>query len=220
MRVLTERTEGIARSTHMLASLPVRGAGQISIQQLASLLNQIQTVTNTAEKLVLGRSKADLNARREPGSWSAAECFDHLAQTTGAFLPAIADAVAAAPSLATNRALRTGTLAQLFIRNLEPPYRLRFKVLAQLAPKHQDFAAAWDSFMESQTQLSATIRSAAGLAIDKVKVKSPVYARISYNVYGAFRILAAHERRHLWQIEQILGSLDRGQMLRSAKLFR
>jgi hypothetical protein len=213
MRVLTEPTEGIARSTHELASLSLHGAGQISIQQLASLLDQIQKVTRDAEKLVLGHTKVDLSARREPGSWSAAECFDHLAQTTGAFLPGIADAVASAPNLATNRALRTGTLAQLFVRNLEPPYRFRLKVLAQLAPRRQDFAAAWDSFMESQTQLSATIRSAAGLAIDKVKVKSPVYARISYNVYGAFRILAAHERRHLWQAEQILRSLDQGPLI-------
>src|ERR1700733_8179806 len=170
MRVLTEPTEGIARSTHELASLSLHGAGQISIQQLASLLDQIQKVTRDAEKLVLGHTKVDLSARREPGSWSAAECFDHLAQTTGAFLPGIADAVASAPNLATNRALRTGTLAQLFVRNLEPPYRFRLKVLAQLAPRRQDFAAAWDSFMESRTHLSAPIRSAAGLSLDTVEL--------------------------------------------------
>jgi rubrerythrin len=36
-----------------------------------------------------------------------------------------------------------------------------------------------------------------------------VYARFRYNVYGALRMLAAHERRHLWQIERILKTLDR-----------
>jgi hypothetical protein len=39
-------------------------------------------------------------------------------------------------------------------------------------------------------------------------VQSPVYARLRYNVYGALRMLAAHERRHLWQIERILKTLD------------
>jgi hypothetical protein len=53
------------------------------------------------------------------------------------------------------------------------------------------------------------VTSATGLAIDKVRVTSPVYARISYNVYGAFCILTAHERRHLWQAEQICKALDR-----------
>ena len=56
-----------------------------------------------------------------------------------------------------------------------------------------------------------TIQSASGLAVDQVRVESPVYARFSYNVYGALRMLAAHERRHLWQIERILKALDGAQ---------
>jgi len=81
-------------------------------------------------------------------------------------------------------------------------------VLAPLIPRQHDFNSAWDAFAESQVQLSKTIQSAAGLAIDQVKIESPVYARFNYNVYGAFRMLAAHERRHLWQMEQILKALD------------
>ena len=99
---------------------------------------------------------------------------------------------------------RTGVLTRLFIRNLEPPYRLRFKVLSPLAPRRLDFKSAWVAFEQSQAQLAKTIQFAIGLAVDEVRVESPVYARFSYNVYGALRMLAAHERRHLWQIEQIL----------------
>jgi tRNA isopentenyl-2-thiomethyl-A-37 hydroxylase MiaE len=46
-------------------------------------------------------------------------------------------------------------------------------------------------------------------------VKSPVYGRFNYNVYGALRMLAAHERRHLWQIQQILKARN-GARLRNA----
>jgi hypothetical protein len=35
-----------------------------------------------------------------------------------------------------------------------------------------------------------------------------VYARFSYSVYGALLMITAHQRRHLWQIEQILKALD------------
>ena len=62
--------------------------------------------------------------------------------------------------------------------------------------------------MESQSELVETVLSAAGFAVDKVRIKSPVYARFNYNVYGAFRMLVAHQSRHLWQIEQILKALD------------
>lgn len=66
----------------------------------------------------------------------------------------------------------------------------------------------WSNFVDSQRQLLELLHSAAGLAIDTVSIKSPVYARISYNIYSAFRMLAAHQSRHIWQIEQILKSLD------------
>lgn len=211
MRTHIQPTGSIARLPGLLADLRVHRAERTSAGQLASLLEQVHSATRDAEKLVLGRSQPDLNGSLEPGSWSVAECFDHLAQTTRAFLPAICSAVGAAPNLTANRPLRTGAFARLFIRNLEPPYRLRYKVLAQIAPQRRDFEAAWDGFMESQAQLSEVVGSAAGLAIDRVRIKSPVYARISYNVYGALRILTAHERRHIWQVQQILKARDRGQ---------
>ena len=186
----------------------VLGAELISIQQQVTLADQIRHLTLRAEALVLQRNKADLVTRLKPGSWCVSECLDHLTQTTRAFLPAIADAIAEAPKLTANRRLRTGILPSLFIRNLNPPYRIRLKVLPQLTPQNLDSETAWTSFVESQSGLLQTMLSTAGLAIDKVTIKSPVYARISYNLYGAFRMLAAHQSRHIWQMEQILKALD------------
>jgi hypothetical protein len=179
--------------------------------QLASLLEQFHRATRDADKLVLGRAAGELTSRLHPGSWSATECLDHLARTTLSFLPAISRAIATAPKLATNRPLRTGTITLLLIRNLEPPYRLRYKVIPELVPQETGFEAAWSNFEKSQSQLSEAVHAAVGFAIDKVQVRCPVYARISYNVYGAFRMLAAHQRRHLWQMQQILTALDRKQ---------
>ena len=85
-------------------------------------------------------------------------------------------------------------------------------MLTPLIPRRRDYDSAWSAFEESQAQLAKTIQSAAGLAIDRVRVESPVYARFRYNVYGALCMLAAHERRHLWQMEQILKALDLAQV--------
>jgi len=211
MRMLTYLTGSVARSFEIHSLLEDSGTNQVSLRQLSTLLEQIQGATHSAERLVEGRNSADLNVRLEPNSWSVAQCLDHLAQTTRAFLPAISESVANAPRLLGSRPLRTGLLARLFIRNLQPPYRIRIKVLPQLTPKNEDFDLAWPGFVESQSQLSDAVLSAAGFAIDTVKIKSPVYARVTYNVYGAFRMLLAHERRHLWQVEQILRELDRRQ---------
>ena len=125
MRTFGEANGAFPESPELLAATQIQAAGQNSLAQLTSLLEQIQAATRAAQKLVQGRSPVDLTWRQEPGSWSVAECFDHLAQTTRAFLPAIATAVASAPGLSTNRSLQTGAVALLFIRHLEPPYRLR-----------------------------------------------------------------------------------------------
>jgi hypothetical protein len=210
---LSEKTSPTVEFLPFALDAPQAGTSHF---QLASLLEQIQRATLDARKLLIGRSVSDLTTRLEPESWSAAECADHLARTARAFLPAISKAMAAAPRLTTHRALRTGTVASLLIRHLEPPYRLRYKVLSQLAPQEKDFAAAWSAFEESQTRLSEVVRSAAGLAIDEVKVQCPVNARVTYNVYGAFRMLTAHERRHLWQMGQILTALDRRRQIQTA----
>jgi hypothetical protein len=216
MGMFGETTGSIQRLPKFLGIIPVRsGAIRISTGQLDGVLNQVEALTVKVKTLVAGRSQSDLISSVESASWSVAQCLDHLAQTTNAFIPPISSAIAVAPRLTTNRALRTGALTQLFIRNLEPPYRLRFKVPAPLVPRQQDFNSAWGAFEESQAQLAKTIRSAAGLAIDQVRVESPVYARFSYNVYGALRMLTAHERRHLSQIEQILNALD-GARVRNA----
>jgi hypothetical protein len=193
----------VFRATSVRAS-----AARISTRQLETLLDQIESINQRAKDLVAGRSAADLTTSVASASWSVAQCLDHLAQTTNAFLPVISAAIARAPRITTNRGLRTGALARLFIRNLEPPYKLRFKVLTALVPREHDFVSARDAFETSQAQLERIIQSAIGLAVDQVRIESPVYARLSYNVYGALRMMAAHQRRHLWQIEQILKALD------------
>jgi hypothetical protein len=198
----------VGNNTVQSSGLNVSGAELASIQQQATIAHQIRQATNDLEKLVVGRNKTELATRLEPGSWSVVECLDHLTQTTRAFLPAISAAIAVAPQLNNNRRLRTGFLPSLFIRNLNPPYHVRFKVLPQLAPQNPDSETALASFAESQAELLAILSSTAGLAIDKVRIKSPVYGRISYNIYGALRMLAAHQRRHIWQISQILKALD------------
>lgn len=188
--------------------LDLLGTHLISIQQQVTVARQIRQVTYDAERLLFGRDNAELLIRLQPEAWCVAECLDHLTQTTRTFLPAISAAIAEAPKLKRDRRLRTGFVARLFLRTLNPPYRIRFKVLPQLTPQALSPEKAWSGFVESQSELLTTLGAAAGLALDKVRIKSPVYARITYNIYGVFCMLAAHQNRHVWQMGQILKKLD------------
>ena len=218
MALFGEAIGGILTSSKFVRVPVPAGTVWTSTEQLETVLRQVKDVTLVAKKLVAGHSQSDLTISLE-SSWSVAQCLDHLAQTTNAFVPAISAAIARAPRLGRNRSLATGIFTRLLIRNLEPPYRLRFRVLAPLVPRQRDFTCAWGAFEDSQVRLANTISSAAGLAIDHVKIKSPVYARFSYNVYGSLLLLTAHQRRHLWQIDQVLKALDTAEV-RNASSFK
>ena len=54
-----------------------------------------------------------------------------------------------------------------------------------------------------QQEVQVRIDRSAGLAVDRLRLVSPFDARMKYNLYAAFCLIAAHQRRHLWQAEQV-----------------
>jgi hypothetical protein len=62
-------------------------------------------------------------------------------------------------------------------------------------------------FETLQDKLAAALADADGLDLGRLRVVSPFNARIRYNLYAAFRIIPAHQRRHLWQGEQVRKAL-------------
>jgi hypothetical protein len=86
---------------------------------------------------------------------------------------------------------------------LEPPYRMRSKTIAAFvpnadAPKGETIAA----FRRSQKALLGWMSSVESLPMDQMIVASPFNAGLRYNAYAALRVMAAHQRRHLWQAER------------------
>ena len=62
-------------------------------------------------------------------------------------------------------------------------------------------------FRGLQGKIAELIHEAHDLDLRRVKIVSPFDKRVKYNVYSAFRILIAHQRRHLWQAEQAVDAL-------------
>ena len=93
---------------------------------------------------------------------------------------------------------------------LEPPIRQRVKTTAPFVPRSvRAKAEAFGEFAGLQEKLAEALAGARGLNLSKVKVVSPFDKRVRFNIYSAFRILVAHQRRHLWQAEQAIAELRR-----------
>ena len=178
----------------------------VSSSQLDSCVHDFRHATGEARNLLTYTDEAALRKRRSPTSWSALECVVHLNLATNAMLPGIRQAVEAAqPGSDDQSTYKMDLPGRLLAWSLEPPVFIKLKA-PQLAQPLECAGPqlVLHEFEELHSQLIELLQASAGKAIDQQKMKSP-FANMHYNAYSAFRIIAAHDRRHLWQAHKALG---------------
>jgi hypothetical protein len=172
--------------------------------QLEALARELDEATNRARTLADRLSEKDLHRRPLPMSWSAAECLAHLNLTSERMLPRIEQALvdcSATPRMA-GRTYRRDFVGWMLSRVLEPPYKQKFTTTPAFVPTSAGTKLELlETFGSLQAGLLNALRRVAGLDMHRVKVTSAFNDRIRYNLYSAFRIIAAHQRRHLFQAE-------------------
>ena len=158
-------------------------------------------------------SKADNAAfTKKPGgmAWSAAECITHLNITNRDMVGVMDQGIARGPKLAPGARPRYARdfLGFLLSATLEPPVKwtktptVPRMVPGALAPKDQ-MLREWNS---THDDLIDRVRKAEGLQWGQIILTSLFNDKIKYNLYSAYRITTAHDRRHLWQAKRaILG---------------
>ncbi|MDP9193474.1 MAG: DinB family protein [Acidobacteriota bacterium] len=174
---------------------------------------ELNDATHRAWTLVQTTEGRLFTVRPNPSAWSAAECISHLSISTEMFLPVLQKAL----DEARKRGLPAGKqppkmdiLGRVLRWFLEPPTRQRVKTSAPFVPRSvRAKAEAFGEFASLQSKLAEQLTAARGIDLMKIKIVSPFDKRVRYNVYSAFLILIAHQRRHLWQAEQAVASLRR-----------
>jgi hypothetical protein len=179
-------------------------------EQLAEVRRWLEDAESGIARLADSASDADWTRRPPGGGWSAAECVTHLTMTNVSYLGLFAEArsrvPAGAPVPASYGRGIGGRALEWF---LEPPYRARAKTIAEFVPKSDaPRTETIAQFRRSQQDLYDWIRSVEQVPLDTMMITSPFNAHLSYNAYAALRIIAAHERRHLWQAQRALQGIS------------
>jgi hypothetical protein len=180
-----------------------------AVDAVAEIEAELNAVTEQARRLIDSTDGRLFTVRPNPGSWSASECIAHINLSTELFLPVLGPAIDDAKSrkLLAKKPPKMDLLGRILRWFLEPPTRQRLKTSARFVPrsiraKSESFA----EFVALQNQLIDLARAARGIDLGK-RIISPFDKRLKFNLYSAFRIVAAHERRHLWQAEQAVAAL-------------
>ncbi len=166
---------------------------------------QFEQIRSDAEALTAGLTHKQFNWRPAAGVWSISECLCHLNISGEWWLRELDRAMEAARQRGWrgDGKFRVGWLASRFIRSNEPPVRRRFRAPRRFTPvDDQPLSAVRPTFMHLQSQFIERLKDAAGLDLTRTKVSTPV-PLLKLSLGPCFGLIAAHERRHLWQARQV-----------------
>ena len=172
--------------------------------QLAAIASELDEVSTGWKTQLSNLAKERLWQRPAKGGWSVGECIDHLTTTTHQMVPRLESILPNAPK--GSEPYTMDVKGRLLVWFMEPPYRIKFKAVPSFQP-HTSDKDVLAEFLTSQELALEGVRRCNGLALNKMKFISPVDERLSYNAYAALKLLPAHQRRHLWQAQQILKHL-------------
>ena len=180
-------------------------------QELAALMTEIDANLSHVESVTVGVTETQFNWRSEPGRWSMGECIAHLNMVDGADLPIIRAAVEKAKSagLTGEGPFEYGFIARKILAMTEPPITRKFKAPRVYIPRaHADMAQTLAEFRRVSAEMRSLMRSANGLDLKRVKTSLPaapalVSAFLKFPLGARFALLVTHDRRHLWQAEQV-----------------
>jgi hypothetical protein len=169
--------------------------------------HQLSQLTEEVRALLGGLTDAQLNWRPTPERWSIGECLTHLAATADGYLPVLDEGIAHArqSGIKGQGPFRYRWLDRLAVRISEPPPRFRFKSPRAFVPPRppQTVEGVQRQFLAAQEALRERLRQANGFDLARQRVPSPASRFLSFSLGAAFALLAAHERRHLWQAQRV-----------------
>jgi hypothetical protein len=174
---------------------------------LQEILADIQASDRAADTLVAGLSDDQLHWQPDGGkAWSIAQCLEHLATMNVVYGNAVRSGLelARTKGWARRSAARPGFFGAMFARSMEPPVRRRLRAPRQTTPSsglpRQEVLRRYH---DAHASIFDIIRDAASFDVNRATFRNPFISLVRVKVSTGLRVIAAHDRRHLWQAEQV-----------------
>lgn len=149
-----------------------------------------------------------LNQRPAARRWSILQCIEHLNITNRGIAAVVEQTLRGQPAnYSPGERLRPTLLWRFFIGIVEPPVRLRAFAPQVLQPNSSlDPHLTLQAFQQGHAHLNELAALCDGLDLNRVKFRHPIIP-LKISLGTSFLLIAAHERRHLWQADQVVSSI-------------
>ena len=172
---------------------------------LEACLVQIEASKAWFHHRVLPLSIEQLRWRPDARHWSIAQCLDHLNLTLDLYLPKIDDAISRA--MLQDRAPTPCSWCERAefdaLGSFEPPVAVAVSAPTLTIPGLAvDPVWLVDQFHQTRDRYTDAVRRSFGLDLRYNRIVEPVY-RLIVSLGGTLALIAAHDRRHIWQAERV-----------------
>jgi DinB superfamily len=173
---------------------------------LAAVRFGLEDVARDTEATFGQLSRSQLNWRPDPGSWSVAQCFDHLVSMNQLMFHAAEDAVNdAAPRTIWQRLpILPGFFGRMMVRSQQPGSSRKFTSPSSGRPAASDISAGViEKFVEQQRSAATRLAALDERTAAQTIMASPFVRVITYSVLDGWRLVVAHDRRHFEQARRV-----------------
>ncbi len=176
---------------------------------LADVRAELAAIAADGQAAFGGLSAQQLNWKPDASRWSVAQCLEHLVTANGQ----MADMADAALDGSRSRTLWQRLpvwprlLGRMLIRTQSPDATRKFKAPSQAQPAASAIdAAIVGRFVDQQRELTTRLAAAAARDLAAITMTSPFLGIVTYSVLDGWRLIVAHERRHVAQAKRVMGS--------------
>jgi DinB superfamily len=177
-------------------------------EDLREIQAQLTASDHEAQALLRDLDEEQLNWRPDEKSWSIAQCLDHLNVTNRVYLAPMLHAIEQARRKGSVRKgpIHLGFFGRWFAANMEPPPKRKLPAPRKIVPAvRKGKAELIEEWRRAQAELDAVLREGAGIDLNETRFVNPFISLIRFSVGTGLQVIAAHERRHLWQAGQVRG---------------
>jgi len=175
--------------------------------ELQRLLDDIDEADRRGEALAASATDEQFYWQPHNGTaWSIAQCLDHLGVMNVAYGTAIRGGIDAARRRGSRRRepARPGYLGGKFVQSMEPPVKRRLRAPREGKPAPvKERQTILDGYHAGHDLARQLIADAATIDANRARFKNPFVPFIRFSIATGLFVIAAHDRRHLWQAELV-----------------
>jgi len=177
------------------------------LMDFEKLICDIEEVSAEFIKYFGNLTEQQLNSRKQEDQWSIAQCIEHIILVNESYFSIVTAIREKKYQAGWNS--RVGLLVNYFgkrmLNMVHPGNKKKSKTIAPWEPLNtKPLDEITMKFIAHQQSLKHLIISSQDLVQSKTIIHSPVNKRMVYTLSDAFKIMVAHEQRHLQQAKAVL----------------